>query len=220
MTESKWRRNAAAPVLAGLTAGLVLLLASGNRVVIGAAIIVVALVALPLCFVKKWLTDTSYERERLRHATLQAEENSQLAQVARALQYAERERDRGLAEADRKEADRRVTAAQARIDQNEINTAMRAHAFEEACEKHYKEKLAAAVAAEQQRANEAIAAVKLEYSNNESGLKIGQFFDGVMAERNGEVDAILAAMEDPKLIHLDDHRRPGPDLGSASTGRG
>lgn len=213
--ESKRRNTTTVLALTSLLAGLALLLMSGAIVYTAAALILGATVALSLSTIKKWLTDTTCERERLRHAILTADESTRLAQVGRAIQMAERERERRIAEHARQEAERLIRAARREVEQNEINTAMRAHAFEEACERRYAEALAKGIAAERQRADEEIAAVQLKASNERSQLMIGQFMGGVYAERSGEVDAILAAMEDPKLIRLDDHRRQDPTTRAA-----
>ena len=198
----------AAPALAGLTAGLVILLITDDARTIGEALFASGLSTYALSLVKKWITDTSFEKERLRHATLATDEAATQAQVGRALQLAERERDRRLAEEVRTDAERRIQAERERADQAEINSAMRAHAFEKQCEERYERRLADGVGAAEARASAEIAAVRRESEDERGKLMISQFKDGVLAERAGEVDGMFTALEDPKLIRLDDHRPP------------
>lgn len=198
----------AAPALAGLAAGLVILIAADDARTIGEALFASGLSVYALSLVKKWITDTTFEKERLRNSILGAEEASTQAQVGRALQLAERERDRRLAEEVRTDAERRIQAERERADQAEINAAMRAHAFEQQCEERYEHRLADGIGAAEARASAEIAAVRRETEDERAQLMIKQFTDGVLAERNGEVDDMLAAVKDPKLIRLDDHRPP------------
>lgn len=214
-----WRAwYTAAPALAGLVAGLVILVAAEDARTIGEALFAAGLSTYALSLVKKWITDTSFEKERLRHATLNTVEASTQAQVGRALQLAERERDRRLAEEVRSDADRKVQDHMERADQAAINAAMRAHAFEQKCEERYERRLADGVATAEMRASAEIAEVRRELEDERGKLMIEQFKEGVLAERNGEVDDMLAALEDPKLIRLDDHRPQAPMGKAAESG--
>jgi hypothetical protein len=219
MKAKRWMFTAV-PALVGLTAGLVILLAADDPHIIGEALFASGLSTYALSLVKKWITDTTFEKERLRNSILSAEEAATQAQVGRALQLADRERDRRLAEEVRTDAERRIQAERERADQAEINAAMRAHAFEQQCEERYERKLADGIGSAEARASAEIAAIRRETEDERAKLMIKQFTDGVLAERNGEVDDMLAAMKDPKLIRLDDHRPPVADTGNAGTGRG
>lgn len=207
MRSNRWR-HATTPVLIGLAAGAVIILAADSPQAIGEALFAGCLAALVLLVLKKWITDTSFEKQRLRRITLVGEEAAQQAQVGHALQLAERERDRRRLEEAQREFQREVQAANDRADQAEINFSMRAAAAERTAT----DKIAAA----DKRAEKRIAAAKREFEAERADLMISQYTAGVWAERNGEVDGILAAMEDPKLIHLDDHRRPSPEHGTAA----
>jgi hypothetical protein len=217
MKAKRWLYTAV-PALIGLVAGLVILIITDDARTLGEALFAAGISAYALSLVKKWITDTSFEKERLRHATLNTEEASTQAQVGRALQLAERERDRRLAEEVRIDADRKVQAERERADQAEVNAAMRAHAFEQQCEERYERRLADGVASAEMRASAEIADVRKELEDERATLMINQFMDGVLAERNGEVDDMLAAAEDPKLIRLDDHRRQAAEGKAAESG--
>lgn len=210
----------AAPALAGLAAGIVILIAADDAHIIGEALFASGLSTYALSLVKKWITDTTFEKERLRNSILNAEEAATQAQVGRALQLADRERDRRLAEEVRTDAERRIQAERERADQAEINEAMRAHAFEQQCEERYERRLADGIGAAEARASAEIAEVRRELEDERGSLMIKQFADGVLAERNGEVDDMLAGMEDPKLIRLDDHRPPATGGAGAEASRG
>jgi hypothetical protein len=83
---------------------------------------------------------------------------------------------------------------------------MRAHAFEQSCE----QRTAAAIAAAEQKAEERVQAKAREFEAERGDLMLQQYVAGVMDERNGVVDSILAGMADSKVVHLDDHRRTPP----------
>lgn len=217
MKAKRWMFTAV-PALAGLTAGLVILIATDDARTLGEALFAAGISTYALSLVKKWITDTSFEKERLRHATLATDEAATQAQVGRAIQLAERERDRRLAEEVRTDAERRVQVERERADQAEINAAMRAHAFEQQCEERYERRLADGIASAEVRASAEIAAVHREAEDERGKLMISQFKDGVLAERAGEVDGMFADLEDPKLIRLDDHRPQAPAGKAAESG--
>jgi hypothetical protein len=209
MRSNRWWLTTS-PALAGVAAGLVIILATDNAQGIGEALFAGGLAVIVLLVLKKWVTDTSFEKQRLRSITLNGEEATRQAQVGHALQLAERERDRRHLEEERQEFHRQILAANERADQAEINYGMRAAAAERAAT----EKIAAAG----RRADKRIAAAKREFEAERGELMLSQYAAGVWAERNGEVAALLATMEDPKLIHLDDHRSKPPETGNAGAG--
>lgn len=88
-----WKTTA--PVLAGISTGLTIIALAGEAVSIGATILAIALFAYLRTELKKWMTDTTYEKGRLRSATLSADEAREQYTTARTLQLAERERHRG-----------------------------------------------------------------------------------------------------------------------------
>ncbi len=208
-----WRQSTI-PAIIGLTAGAVVIVTVGSPQLIGVALFTAALAALCLAKVKKWATDTSFEKERLRITILNTEDVGRQAQVGHALQLAERERDRRLMDEARQDAERKVRAAEERAEQSEINTSMRAHAFEAGCEK----RTAAAIAEAEQRADDRIAAELAALAKERSQLMINQYMQGVLDQRNGLLDAMLGDSEGPKLIHLDDHRRQPPNTKAADSG--
>ncbi len=191
--------------IAGLAAGLVIILLTDAPQAIGEMLFAGSLAAIILSYLKKWVTDTSFEKERLRLATTTGESAARQAQVGHALQLAERERDRRLAEENRQEAERRVRVAEDRADQAEINSSMRAHAYEQSCET----RLAEGIAAAEARADERIAAARRELADERTTLMLDQYMAGVRDERSGHVDDILRGIEHSKVIQLDDRRPRG-----------
>ncbi len=213
--KSRRRWHTTAPAIAGLAAGAAIIATAGTPQLIGAALFIAGLAALCLTKLKSWVTDTSFEKQRLRITNLNAEEAARQAQVGHALQLGERERDRRLMEEVRQEAAREVRAAQERAEQAEINTSMRAHAFEEACE----QRTARAIYDAEQRADERVASKLRELEAERGDLMIQQYLAGVRDERSGAVDEVLAGMADSKVVHLDDRRRQAPEGDVASAPR-
>jgi hypothetical protein len=192
--------------------GAAIIFTTGSPQAIGVVAFLAGLTILCLTKLQKWITDTTFEKQCLRSAILNADEAARQAQVGHALQLAERERDRRAAEDVRKDAERRIATAEQRADQAEINSSMRAHAFEEACET----RTTTAIAAADKRADDRIAAEVQELAEGHAEQMMSQYVTGVLHERQGIVDGILAGLEDPKLIHLDDHRRPPAEPGNAA----
>jgi hypothetical protein len=112
---------AATPALAGIAAGLTVIALSHDALAIGATLLGVGLFAYLRVELKKWMTDTTYEKSRLRSATLTADEAREQYSTGRTLQLAERERHRSEhAEAMRQAADA-IRTEQARADQRIID---------------------------------------------------------------------------------------------------
>lgn len=111
----------AAPALAGIAAGLTAIVLSGDAVAIGAALLATGLFTYLRAELKKWMTDTTYEKSRLRSATLTADEAREQYSTGRTLQLAERERLRAEhAEAMRQAADA-IQAAQEHAGQRIVD---------------------------------------------------------------------------------------------------
>lgn len=108
---------ATAPAIAGIVAGLTILTGAGDIMAIGATVLGLGLFALLYTQNKAWITDTSYERGRLRGATLMHDQAREQASAGYTMQLAERERHRAEHAAAMQAAEEAKQAETQRADQ-------------------------------------------------------------------------------------------------------
>jgi hypothetical protein len=198
---SRWW-YAIAPALAGVVAGWYIIARVADPITIGATLLVTGAIAYGLAAGKHWVTDTTYEKERLRHATASLDEARSQALAGRALQVIESDRQRADAEARKREADERVAEADQRAIQAAINADQRALAAETRAQERA-----------EQRIKDEFNRLRAEAAEQNARLKTESYAEGARAVLFGELQAILDAPKD-NIVHLDDHRGATPATGT------
>lgn len=199
MARHRW--TTAITTLATLT-GLALVAATGHPAAFGATLAALAALGYTLHSVKRWVTDTSDEKRRLREATNKADDARHQADIAQAVRLNERERLQREVEEIRREADDRIAAADERAAQAEAT---------------YQQHAAEAKRAALREASEAIAdhAARLdrEFEAKRAAIMTQAYTDAIQHLSGGQLDALTAARR--TVIPLDT-RRPTPNPASAA----
>lgn len=192
----------AAPALAGIVCGWFLIAMTGDDVGIGATILASGLFALLYAQNKAWITDTQYEKERLRNATLTHDQSREQALAGHTMQLAERERHRTEhAEALRSATQREELAGQ-EVLQAQIN---------------YDQRAAAAERSERERADKRIAdeiiRLRKEAAERHALNMTESYEQGVIDTMTGQIDKIVGPRN---VFRLADRRPPEADGNPAS----
>jgi hypothetical protein len=202
MKPSRWW-YAATPALTGVIAGWYIIARIADPITIGATLLVTGAIGYGLYLGKQWVTDTTYEKERLRLAIASQDEARNQALAGRALQVIESERQRADAEATKREADERVAEAEQRAAQAVVNADQRALAAEARAQEWAQRCIA-----------EEFDRLRREAAEQYARLKTESFAEGARAVISGDLEAILNAPRS-NVVHLEDHR---PTITATGTG--
>ena len=172
-----------APAVAGIVTGMALIVGTQEPRAIGQALFTGGLGVLVLALCKKWLTDTSFEKQRLHMAVLAADEERMQAATAHAVQLGERERLRSEVAEDKRKAAEAEQDANRRAEQAEINAGQRAT----------------------QVIAEETARLKAEAAEQHALIITSSYDQGVQDALSGQIYQIAGPAN---IVHLDDRRPP------------
>lgn len=187
-TQRRWKWIAA-PAIAGITAGIVVIGSGGDAVADGGVLAGFSTLALCMTLIRKWVLDSSDIRREYRAAIRSCDAAREQADVATAITMGERERARSDA-----------AAAKADARQAEVNFDQRARAAEQRMQEEAEARIA-----------EETARLRAKFEENRALFFKEAYGAGVIHALAGLIDTVALDAPDAEVIELDgarEERRP------------